>query len=92
MTRGGPNHHQTARDPSENVGVAYVAFAVEHPVLFRRMLAHGTGANDGCRAEVLAWWSVVHGLALLAMDGHLGGVDDSPEHLERVVRSVLRSL
>src|SRR5687768_9298172 len=29
-------------------------------------------------AEVLGWWSVVHGLAFLAIDGHLGNVGTSP--------------
>ena len=43
-------------------------------------------------AEVLGWWSVVHGLAFLAIDGHLGGVGTSPKRVENVVRRVIAAL
>jgi hypothetical protein len=113
----------SARHRSQNVGVAYVVFAVDRPARFRRMRGYGTDARDGIlmegataayrvardvlvaaladqdevpefvsEAEVLGWWSVVHGLAFLAIDGHLRGLRASPKHLEYVVRSVLRSL
>jgi hypothetical protein len=114
---------ESARERSENVGVAYVVFAVERPARFRRMVGCGAEAREGCPtenaaaayriardvlvsaltnegdrpelvadAEVLGWWSVVHGLAFLAIDGHLRDLRSSPGHLEDVVRSVLRSL
>lgn len=43
-------------------------------------------------AEVLGWWSVVHGLAFLAIDGHLGEVGTSPKRADAVVRSVINAL
>lgn len=43
-------------------------------------------------AEVLGWWSVVHGLAFLAIDGHLGAVGASPKRSEAVVRDVIDAL
>lgn len=43
-------------------------------------------------AEVLGWWSVVHGLAFLAIDGHLGAVGTSPKRAEAVVRDVIQAL
>lgn len=78
-------------------GVAYVAFALENPALFRLMFGAGAPskanlelgaaarasfghliaavANVPSRADqtdrVLGYWSLVHGLAMLALDGHL---------------------
>jgi AcrR family transcriptional regulator len=43
-------------------------------------------------AEVLGWWSVVHGLAFLAIDGHLGPARSSTKQTERIVREVLDAL
>lgn len=43
-------------------------------------------------AEVLGWWSVVHGLAFLAIDGHLGDMSSSPRRVEVVVRAVISAL
>lgn len=42
-------------------------------------------------AEVLGWWSVVHGLAFLAIDGHLGKVGTSSKHAAVIVRDVLKA-
>jgi AcrR family transcriptional regulator len=42
--------------------------------------------------EVLGWWSVVHGLAFLTIDGHLGKVGTSTARSEKVVRAVLAAL
>ena len=106
---------------AQNVGVAYVLFAVEHPTRFRVMVGYGvqsthetrqarrrrarprisscaTCSSSGLKAkrdevirdaEVLGWWSVVHGLAFLAIDGHLGKVGTSPKRAEIVVRQVI---
>jgi AcrR family transcriptional regulator len=43
-------------------------------------------------AEVLGWWSVVHGLSFLAIDGHLGETGTSPKRAEVVVRTVIDAL
>ena len=80
---------------AQNVGVAYVLFAIEHPTRFRVMVGFGVQARMGrgklagaalnayqlvrdvlveglqgkrkaetiSDAEVLGWWSIVHGLA-----------------------------
>ena len=110
----------TPRMRAQNVGVAYVLFAIEHPTRFRVMVGYGVQARmkhgklassalgayqlvrdvlvSGLKAkrdevisdaEVLGWWSVVHGLAFLAMDGHLGKVGTSPKRVEIVVRQVI---
>jgi AcrR family transcriptional regulator len=106
---------------AQNVGVAYVLFAIEHPTRFRVMVGYGVQArmkhgklagaalnayqlvrdvlvhglkgksNDEAitDAEVLGWWSIVHGLAFLAIDGHLGKVGTSTKRAEIVVRQVI---
>jgi AcrR family transcriptional regulator len=43
-------------------------------------------------AEVLGWWSVVHGLSFLAIDGVLGEVGTSPKRTEVLVRTVIDAL
>ena len=42
-------------------------------------------------AQVLGWWSLVHGLAFLAIDGHLGDLAASPERTETIVRAVIQA-
>jgi AcrR family transcriptional regulator len=49
------------------------------------------GRQNISNAEVLGWWSVVHGLAFLAIDGNLGAVR-SPKGVEVVVRRVIDAL
>jgi AcrR family transcriptional regulator len=51
-----------------------------------------TPAHTVTEAEVLGWWSVVHGLAFLAIDGHLGEVGTSERRAEIVVREVILAL
>jgi len=113
----------TARMRAQNVGVAYVLFAIEHPTRFRVMVGYGVQARmkhgklavaalgayqlvrdvlvNGLQAkrdevitdaEVLGWWSVVHGLAFLAIDGHLGKVGTSTKRAEIVVRQVITAM
>jgi AcrR family transcriptional regulator len=63
--------------------------------LVRDVLVEGlrAGADDLVSdAEVLGWWSVVHGLAFLAIDGHLGPMGRSPGRVERVVQEVIEAL
>jgi AcrR family transcriptional regulator len=43
-------------------------------------------------AEVLGWWSVVHGLAFLAIDGYLGKASKSAKHADEIVRNVIDAL
>ena len=43
-------------------------------------------------AEVLGWWSVVHGLAFLAIDGYLGKASKSTKHADEIVRHVIDAL
>jgi AcrR family transcriptional regulator len=79
------------------LGEAYVRFALTHPQRFRLMFSTAqaramherfaqafTGLSDPDTAAAAAW-SLVHGLALLAIDGHL-------EKDEAFVRKVLHSL
>ncbi len=90
----------TAADGHEALiaqGVAYVAFALENPALFRLMFGAGASSKahgalaEACRTSfgllthgvagvpspgdqtdrVLAHWSLVHGFAMLALDGQL---------------------
>jgi AcrR family transcriptional regulator len=42
--------------------------------------------------EVLGWWSTVHGLAFLAIDGHLGRGAATPARAEAIVEEVLAAL
>ncbi|MBM4361910.1 MAG: WHG domain-containing protein [Deltaproteobacteria bacterium] len=113
---------RSAREEAEELGLAYVRFAVERPVLFRLMMGRVTrralsegdvgrvarGAFERLRDAVLRAarerapgaapapeeiplaWSVVHGLAFLAMDGHLGGEPARFEDLAPMVRRTLR--
>jgi AcrR family transcriptional regulator len=69
------------------------AFAAYRSV--RKVLVRGLQSHAGDRipdAEVLGWWSLVHGLALLAIEGHLGRKLKSAQEVELVVRSVLDAL
>jgi hypothetical protein len=43
-------------------------------------------------AEVLGWWSMAHGLAFIAIEGHLGPLGTSPTRMARVVRGVLDAM
>jgi AcrR family transcriptional regulator len=54
-------------------------------------LQEGTsrGVSD---AEVLGWWSVVHGLAFLAIDGQLGSAGNSPKRTRAIVHEVIEAL
>ena len=83
------------------LGEAYVRFALEHPQRFRLMsqarLAHvyeifvaAFRAEALARPEVAAAaaWSVVHGLATLLVDGHLGA--QAPEEFAREVLESVR--
>jgi AcrR family transcriptional regulator len=114
---------ESLRLRAQNVGVAYVLFAVAHPTRFRIMVGYGVQARNQHRrlavaikdayqlvravlveglgagqrdaiteAEILGWWSVVHGLAFLAIDGHLGKLGRSRERVETVVRDVVTAL
>jgi len=49
-------------------------------------------SDEVSEAEVLGWWSVVHGLAFLAIDGHLGPIGSSPEPAEQLVHQVIEAL
>jgi AcrR family transcriptional regulator len=76
-----------------DMAVEYVAFALTHPGLFRLMYGRPTANAASARtAEILASrlaapalqigaWAMVHGLAVLLLDGKLTGTD--PEQLVR---------
>ncbi len=49
-------------------------------------------ADHPSEAEVLGWWSVVHGLAFLAIDGYLGKATKNPKRAEELVRAVVDAL
>jgi hypothetical protein len=63
--------------------------------IVRAVLVQGLKGKPSQRisdAEVLGWWSVVHGLAFLAIDGHLGEAARSAKGAEVVVRGVLAAM
>lgn len=69
--------------------------AVATYTLVRKVLVEGFGTERGRRvteAEILGWWSVVHGLAFLAIDGHLGPFGKSSKQITVMVRAVLDAL
>lgn len=53
---------------------------------------HDGGVRPVSDAEVLGWWSVVHGLAFLAIDGHLGKLGASPKRAQVLVQEVIAAL
>lgn len=78
-----------------SLGEAYVQFALQHPQRFRLMFTlsrpeHARGIREqlaaafaGFGAEAgFAAWSVVHGLALLLLDGH---VENQPGRVKSVL-------
>lgn len=104
-------------------GVAYIAFALDNPALFRLMfgaaqpsmghdalataakssfdllvarvasLEPAAGDGSGGKDRVLAHWSLVHGLAMLAVDGQLDKFGAPPLELaNRVASLTLRPL
>ena len=76
-------------------GPLRVLAAISAYKLMRATLIKGLqegGDRDISSAEVLGWWSVVHGLAFLAIDGHLRGAARSPKGVEVVVRRVIDAL
>jgi AcrR family transcriptional regulator len=63
--------------------------------LVRDVLVEGLqdgGARTVSDAEVLGWWAVVHGLAFLAIDGHLGPSGSSPKRAKVIVQEVIAAL
>lgn len=63
--------------------------------LVRDILIDGlrvTPAEVIAAPEVLGWWAVVHGLAFLAIDGHLGAAARSIRQTEALVRQALLAL
>ncbi|HMJ13871.1 MAG TPA: TetR/AcrR family transcriptional regulator [Polyangiaceae bacterium] len=63
--------------------------------LVRDVLVEGlqeSGARAVPDAEVLGWWSVVHGLAFLAIDGHLGEAGSSAPRTRMIVGEVIAAL
>ena len=78
-----------------DLGEAYVRFALAHPQRFRLMFARGdaaamyerfapafAGTGAEARVAAAAAWSLVHGLAALAIEGHL---QKSDEFVRRVL-------
>ncbi len=84
-----------------DMAVEYVAFALAHPGLFRLMYGRPTANAASARtAEILAGrlaapalqigaWAMVHGLAVLLLDGKLPGTD--PEQLVRTTVAAVLS-
>jgi AcrR family transcriptional regulator len=63
--------------------------------LVREVLVEGLRSHPNQEVsdpEVLGWWSVVHGLAFLAIDGHLGHVGTTPARAEQLVHQVIAAL
>ena len=87
-----------------SLGEAYVRFALERPQRFRLMFASRrpearagyeklkarlAGLGSEVEAAAAAAWSLVHGLALLAIDGHLAS---DPDFLKRAIGAVRISI
>jgi AcrR family transcriptional regulator len=84
---------------------AYVRFALEHPQRFRLMFASGRAPPDlrarfgaafselgaGASLAAAAAWALVHGLAQLALDGHLESNEGFVRNVLSAVRFVQRS-
>ncbi|MGH7440336.1 MAG: TetR/AcrR family transcriptional regulator [Polyangiaceae bacterium] len=71
------------------------ALAIGTYKLVRSVLIEGLQEGRARRvsdAEVLGWWSVVHGLAFLAIDGHLQRAGRSAKGVDQVVRAVIDAL
>lgn len=111
---------ESMRERTDNMAIAYVRFAVEHPTRFRLMTgrdvgrvlgkrghaqAHdayalmrqaviskvtGTGSGKIAEEIILCSWALVHGLAFLAIDGHLTPEGTSWKHCGPIVRRLLR--
>ena len=62
--------------------------------LVREVLVEGlsVAGRDVSESAVIGWWSVVHGLAFLAIDGHLGQAGRSPERAETLVHQAIAAL
>jgi len=65
------------------------AYRLVREVLVEGLKVNGKGVSE---PAVLGWWSVVHGLAFLAIDGHLGQVGTSPDRAEKLVHQVIAAL
>lgn len=92
-----------ARRPRQEMGEAYVEFALEHPQRFRLMFGGAARGSDHRAYDALkksfadlgedaeyaaaAAWGLVHGLAHLLLDGHFAGRDQA-----RFVRDVLSTV
>jgi AcrR family transcriptional regulator len=70
--------------------VAVSTYQLVHAVLVEGL--KDRSSEPVSEAEVLGWWSVVHGLAFLAIDGHLGALGKSPKRIENIVRRVIAAL
>jgi AcrR family transcriptional regulator len=93
-----------ASRPRQQMGEAYVEFALAHPQRFRLMFGGQTGVNDSRAYDALrksfadlgddadvaaaAAWGLVHGLAHLLLDGHFAGRE--PRAFVRDVLSTAR--
>ena len=74
-------HDAQAVGPSDSARRAY-------ELMRRAVLAQGQCIDP---ARVLASWSIVHGLAFLAIDGHLAGPGASWEECKALVEETLRA-
>jgi len=68
---------------------ARAAYRLVREVLAESLMVNG---KDVSEPEVLGWWSVVHGLAFLAIDGHLGELGTSLDQAESLVHQVIVAL
>jgi AcrR family transcriptional regulator len=78
---------QTRMGRGKLAGAALNAYQLVRDVLVGGL--QGKRGRTISDAEVLGWWSVVHGLAFLAIDGHLGKLGRSAERAEPLVRQVI---
>mgnify|MGYP003652298255 CR=1 FL=1 len=64
------------------VGITYVEWAVRHPALLRLIYSRVDLAPEERTAATLHAWSLVHGLAMLILDGQ---IDYDPAMIRKVV-------
>jgi AcrR family transcriptional regulator len=122
MTAPADSTDSTPLQHMQDMGVAYVRFAVAHPRLYMLMFSsqlrdrethpelkteadaalaslasamsesmQREGNNDGNgESLVLGAWALVHGLAMLIIDGRAGGKNPSDKQVESLVRNTTR--
>jgi hypothetical protein len=71
-------------------GAALSAYQLVRDVLVEGL--QGRETETISEADIVGWWAIVHGLAFLAIDGHLGKTGASSRRAETMVRQVIAAM